>query len=126
MFGKDAFLEVEDTEDVKVIPISSVRRSGKPSEVFDGPSHTLPPVGLLFDAFMEEILVPKGGMVSQGVDGRSGIRYDKGLSMTVEELAGSAQAQVKVVTDEDMQELEGFFRQVLSTGEFFMKSYLCV
>ncbi|WVO12741.1 hypothetical protein L204_100349 [Cryptococcus depauperatus] len=62
MFGKGAFLEELSLEEEKVTTTATsalqrrIANTGRPADVFQGPSHTLPSSSLLFEAFMDELL----------------------------------------------------------------------
>ena len=115
IFGKDAF--IEDLETPLPAPPPRVRKLGRPSEVFDGPSHTMPPVRLLFDAFLEEILSAKPENAEKDeeivVDG---VEYDEGPPTFAVSLPDIQESKTRPVTDADVRDLESFFREVLGTG----------
>lgn len=116
MFGKDAFLEIEDSyESEETAPLGSVaeKRSGNPVEIFEGASHTLPPVSLLFDAFLESILVPRSSGLGDVEEAK--ILYE--VEDTIEPLQSTRQQKGRDVNEEEIDELEVFFRDVLKTGE---------
>ena len=114
MFGKDAFLEIGQLDQEE--PEEQTSRSrvgGKPTDIFEGASHTLPPVSLLFDSFLEQILAPgaQKGAEENGENGEK-ILYD------VEEAAPAPLERghkSRAVGEEEMVELEEFFRSTLST-----------
>ena len=124
MFGKDAFLELEDsssslatTTQVTKGVMERERGSGRPSEVYDGPSHTMPPVNLLFDAFIEEILGGPPKIYPTPGDqegGKAEIVYDVVSEIQVGEV--EREQGSRAVTDQDMVELEDFFKNVLSSS----------
>jgi NET1-associated nuclear protein 1 (U3 small nucleolar RNA-associated protein 17) len=115
MFGKDAFLDdLAPPQRTVVLPATIAR----PTDIFDGPSHTLPPVGLMFDAFMSQLLKPKS-------DDKKDIKSDpiayqaNGEEEEVRETKAAVTGkgpQTKKVTEQDMKELEAFFKDVLSTA----------
>jgi NET1-associated nuclear protein 1 (U3 small nucleolar RNA-associated protein 17) len=121
MFGKDAFIEVEEIEEPTPVTAPSVRTHGKASEVYDGPSHTLPPVGLLFELFMEEILSDTAAKAEK-MDVDEKIKYEKDAEVLSEALGANREAKCRVVSDDEMRDLEGFFKEVLTAG----KSSLCI
>lgn len=124
MFGRDAFLDDLAPPPPKVILPPTL---AKPTDVFDGPSHTLPPVSLLFDAFMAQLLKPilvehTSSTTTSTPNGRTGTGKGKGKAngtiiyeeeVVVPEKKGG-QSHTKKVTDEDVKELEGFFKDLLS------------
>ena len=112
MFGRDAFLDDLAPPPPKVILPPTL---SKPTDVFDGPSHTLPPVSLLFDAFMAQLLKPTllDGPTSTDNKGKANgtIIYEQEV-VTPEKKGGVS--HTKKVTDDDIKELEGFFKDLLS------------
>jgi NET1-associated nuclear protein 1 (U3 small nucleolar RNA-associated protein 17) len=124
MFGKDAFIDVSslgaDSAHVDEIRRGRTRGTkGKPADVFEGPSHTLPPVGLLFNAFMEEILGEPSTAAKpdlEGVHGDEEIVFDE---TDRNEVASVVEQKVKgkVVGDDEVRELEVLFREVLANSE---------
>jgi NET1-associated nuclear protein 1 (U3 small nucleolar RNA-associated protein 17) len=116
MFGKDAFLEIEESYDAEgSMPFDAIRgkRAGNPVDIFEGASHTLPPVSLLFDAFLDSILVPKSSQAGDVRDDR--IIYE--AQDALEPLQTGRSQKGREVKDEEIAELEVFFRDVLKTGE---------
>lgn len=112
MFGKDAFLEAEGAT-TDIAPRADVaRRSGNPVDIFEGPSHTLPPVSLLFDAFLEQILVPKP-VIAEGHAGEQ-ILYEQQDEVSLNPTANRQVAPE--VQDAEVAELEVFFRDMLNTS----------
>ncbi|WWD15791.1 hypothetical protein CI109_100215 [Kwoniella shandongensis] len=126
MFGKDAFLEEIEPAETSTATASALQQrivasSGRPADVFEGPSHTMPPVGMLFDAFMDELL--SGRTASRSVDMEENDDVNDGNDILYEDEArldipALATEKVKghVVDDMEMAELEAFFKQVLSTA----------
>lgn len=120
MFGKDAFLEMADPEADDAARSAEVaaaaRKTGNPLDVFEGPSHTLPPVSLLFDSFMDTILLPRGAEVEAVKEDT--IMYDNhgddGEDAGVVTALG--RQKLREVKDKDIADLEVFFRDVLTTG----------
>jgi NET1-associated nuclear protein 1 (U3 small nucleolar RNA-associated protein 17) len=116
MFGKDAFLEVEGYETIEdEIKAQEVARkkTGNPAEVYEGASHTLPPVSLLFDSFLEQILVPKSA--TKAVEAEETIVYEQEDAIVAESVV--RKEKLRDVKQEDVDELEAFFRDTLKTGE---------
>jgi NET1-associated nuclear protein 1 (U3 small nucleolar RNA-associated protein 17) len=112
MFGKDAFLDdLAPPQPTVVVPPTISR----PTDIFDGPSHTLPPVGLLFDAFMTQLLKPKS---ESGVkaEGKSDIKYEEVEAKVQPAPTTSSKVHTKKVTEEEMKDLESFFKDVLSSA----------
>ena len=114
MFGRDAFLDDLAPPPPKFILPPTL---AKPTDVFDGPSHTLPPVSLLFDAFMAQLLKPTltdvNGKDTRDTREKAGdtIVYEQEV-VRPEKIQG--QSNTNKVTDEDVKELEGFFKDLLS------------
>jgi len=130
MFGKDAFLEDLDTvlpKDHSTATGSALQqrvigKSGKPVDIFDGPSHTLPPTSLLFDAFMDELLsghtAPEKAKVEQEVIPGPEVIYDidnEDASPVAE--VGFDNNRSRGVDDQDIKELEVFFKTLLCQSE---------
>lgn len=113
MFGKDAFLDdLAPPQPTVVLPLTISR----PTDIFDGPSYTLPPVGLLFDAFMTQLLQPKSEIEIKS-ETNSEIKYDEAVEDKVESSATTtSKPNTKKVTEEDMRDLESFFKDVLSSA----------
>ena len=119
MFGKDAFLETADPEADDAARTAEVaaaaRKTGNPVDVFEGPSHTLPPVSLLFDSFLDTILLPRGKQVEAIKENT--IMYDERADDDEPGLADlPGRQKLREVKDQDIAELEGFFRDMLTTG----------
>jgi len=112
MFGKDAFLDDLAAPQPTVVLPPTISR---PTDIFDGPSHTLPPVGLLFDAFMTQLLKPKSDSEVK-VEGKSEIKYEDVETKVESVSASSSKAHTKRVTEEEMKDLESFFKDVLSSA----------
>ena len=113
MFGKDAFLEIEDSYEAEdALDSARSRKAGNPVEIFEGASHTLPPVSLLFDAFLESILVSKSP--GHGDLKEEGIIFEAEDVVEPVQMTGSQKG--REVRDEEIEELEVFFRDVLKTG----------
>lgn len=112
MFGKDAFLdELAPEPEPPAVTELQRRAAGRPDMVFEGPSHTLPPVSMLFDAFMDELLVTR----SEGDEAADVDMAD------ADEIAPLAAAPVggdtsRPVKDEDVDELVEFFTTVLANA----------
>lgn len=117
MFGKDAFLDDLEPEAAPPAAVSALQRraAGHPAQVFDGPSHTLPPVGMLFDAFMDELLsAPREEPEESPEDG---MEIDDVPALGAAPLPLSLAADsVRAVRDDEMDELEGFFATLLSSA----------
>lgn len=108
MFGKDAFLEdLAPPQPTVVLPPTTAR----PTDIFDGPSHTLPPVGLLFDAFMTQLLKPK---TESKAEIKSEIKYEEVEDKVEPSTSTVAKPSTKTVTEGEMRDLESFFKEVLS------------
>jgi len=111
MFGKDAFLDdLAPPQPTVVLPPTISR----PTDIFDGPSHTLPPVGLLFDAFMTQLLKPKSELEVKAVS-QPEIAYEN-IEPQAEPSPTTSKANTKKVSEEDMRDLESFFKDVLSSA----------
>lgn len=153
MFGKEAFLddlvpastateaelEAQEREATSALQ-AQASRSGRPADVFEGPSHTLPPVGLLFDAFMVEMLrtaKSNAGTASNTRAARKAAgRKDEILYEQVDDAvapqitSGGGRGgngnggNGKKVSDSDMVELEVFFKEVLANSKYlFIPQY---
>jgi len=108
MFGKDAFLDdLAPPQPTVVLPPTTAR----PTDIFDGPSHTLPPVGLLFDAFMTQLLKPK---TDTKPETKSEIKYEEVEDKVEPSTSTVAKPSTKTVTEGEMKDLESFFKEVLS------------
>lgn len=111
MFGKDAFLDdLAPPQPTVVLPPTISR----PTDIFDGPSHTLPPVGLLFDAFMTQLLKPKS-TIDDKAEIKSDIKYET-VEIEVEPTPSTSKPNTKKVSEEDMRDLESYFKEVLSSA----------
>jgi NET1-associated nuclear protein 1 (U3 small nucleolar RNA-associated protein 17) len=111
MFGKEAFLDDLAAPQPTVVLPPTV---SKPTDIFDGPSHTLPPVGLLFDAFMGQLLKPKAEKIADA--GSDTIKYDE-PKPKIERSTGPAKTDTtKKVSEDEMRDLESFFKQVLTSA----------
>ncbi|KAK8869934.1 hypothetical protein IAR55_000502 [Kwoniella newhampshirensis] len=126
MFGKDAFLEDIESAEPSTATASALQQrivasSGRPADVFEGPSHTMPPVGMLFDAFMDELLSGRTSNKTAQEDeledagNEEGILYENETRLDVPELTVE-KVKGHVVDDGEMAELEAFFRDVLSSA----------
>ncbi|BEJ16091.1 hypothetical protein CspHIS471_0506960 [Cutaneotrichosporon sp. HIS471] len=107
MFGRDAFLdELAPPPEKEEGAVTALQRAaaGRPEAVFEGASHTLPPMGMLFDAFMDELLAPRAEEVVEGME------VDEEEAITLE--ASVAPDAVRSVTDREVKELEVFFCQL--------------
>lgn len=112
MFGKDAFLdelsvEPQGQEAVSAVSALQRRAAGHPEQVFDGPSHTLPPVSMLFDAFMDELLVSRSEENEQQEDA---IMID--AEPETEEAPYMAVSAVRAVNEKEIAELVSFFTEM--------------
>lgn len=118
MFGKDAFLEDLETAP-GTIPPPRASKVGRPSEVFDGPSHTMPPVGSLFDAFMEELLsVKTSGAMEDDAMATDQIIYEEPNSAPALPMPAVEESRTRPVTDEEVRDLTAFFRETLASSTF--------
>lgn len=120
MFGKAAFFEETGAFDTEA-PTVAIPRPGKgrPAEVFNGPSHTLPPVGMLFDAFMDEFIasstVPSRETESAAPNGDILYEQDEDqLDVTRSNNPKSAEVKYRPVDRDDMKEVEELFKELLS------------
>ena len=120
MFGKDAFLE-ELKPAATTAPPPRTGRLGRPSDVFEGPSHTMPPVGLLFDAFMDELLA--GHETDKAIEGdpvvTNEILYEQPAPAYDDPPVPSGESKSHTITDGEVRELEAFFREILVTSKRF-------
>nr|XP_018263992.1 uncharacterized protein I303_03870 [Kwoniella dejecticola CBS 10117]OBR86150.1 hypothetical protein I303_03870 [Kwoniella dejecticola CBS 10117] len=134
MFGKDAFLDmgmtIDETEQdsdkatatASALQQSIVRGKGKPADVFSGPSHTMPSTSILFDAFMDELLSGNKAARRDQEDNTQGsdeddedgaITYQDDDVVQAEAAVPVLSVKGKEVRDEEIKELEVFFREVL-------------
>lgn len=118
MFGKDAFLDDLDDKaepEQEAVAVSALQRraAGHPAQVFDGPSHTLPPVGMLFDAFMDELLGSRSEEETQAAG--EAIEYDAAPTIGAAPLVFDSDA-IRNVRDVDVAELEVYFRDLLASA----------
>lgn len=120
MFGRDAFLEIEPVEEVPTVKKTSIGKSGKLVDVYEGASHTLPPVSLLFDSFMEALLgqeTPASKPISASGKGDSeSILYDVEPQIQLDNSSFKARSADRTVTDAEVADLQVFFKTVLSTA----------
>ncbi|WWC85348.1 uncharacterized protein L201_000211 [Kwoniella dendrophila CBS 6074] len=125
MFGKDAFLDslsldVAATDEAALTATATalqqrVSGKGKPADVFTGPSHTMPPTGILFDAFMDELLSGHTASsttveVQEAQD--DDILYEAEHKIDID-VPSVPTVQGKTVDDDEIKGLEIFFREVL-------------
>ncbi|KAL1411238.1 NET1-associated nuclear protein 1 [Vanrija albida] len=118
MFGKDAFLDDLDDQpepEQAAVAVSALQRraAGHPAQVYDGPSHTLPPVGMLFDAFMDELLGSKLEEEAQAAG--EAIEYDAAPTLGAAPLVFDSDS-IRTVRDADVAELEVYFRDLLASA----------
>jgi NET1-associated nuclear protein 1 (U3 small nucleolar RNA-associated protein 17) len=126
MFGKDAFVDLADAlpqssdsqdQDGASAVQARAHAAGRPTAVFDGPSHTLPPIGMLFDAFIEEILGAPTQAPQEPQATASGETILFESAIHAEDEVTEQKVKSKVVTDEEVKELESLFRDVLANSE---------
>ena len=123
MFGKDAFVNLDlataSADEVNVGSGAEVKRkTGRPSEVFDGPSHTLPPPSLLFDSFIDQLLGnPIDNMAARPTEQEEGILYESGVAQETR-IDGPVtlvpEVKGRQVTDQEVKEVQTLFEQILS------------
>lgn len=128
MFGKEAFLDdlaSFDTEAEQHRAATALQsraaKSGRPTDVFEGPSHTLPPVGLLFDAFIDEILrtaKPTSNIEQAPANAQDEIQYREEDESPINGVSSESMRQDrgKKVSDKEVAELEVFFRDLLANS----------
>ncbi|OCF39890.1 NET1-associated nuclear protein 1 (U3 small nucleolar RNA-associated protein 17) [Kwoniella heveanensis CBS 569] len=133
MFGKDAFLDdlsssatldENNTATASALQQRVAAGKGRPSDIFSGPSHTMPPTTLLFDAFMDELLSGHTASTGAGDDGADvegdgqdeGVLYEEESKVDVVPLAVNAPAG-RAVDDHEVKSLEAFFKDVLSVSK---------
>ncbi|KIR96746.1 NET1-associated nuclear protein 1 (U3 small nucleolar RNA-associated protein 17) [Cryptococcus deuterogattii 2001/935-1] len=126
MFGKGAFLEEPEAEEPVTATASALQqrvsdKSGRPADIFEGPSHTMPPTSLLFDAFMDELLhgntAMKEGENVKEVTKDEAVVYEMEVDESGDNAEDSTAGEIKgrVVEDEEIKELETFFKGLLSS-----------
>lgn len=112
MFGKDAFLDaIEPEPEAPAVTELQRRAAGRPDMVFEGPSHTLPPVSMLFDAFMDELLVTRSAE-DAAVDVEM-LDGDEIAPVSAAPVGGDTSRAVK---DKDVDELVDFFTTVFANA----------
>lgn len=127
MFGKGAFLEEPEAEENITATASALQqrvsdKSGRPADIFEGPSHTMPPISMLFDAFMDELLhgntAMKEGENVKEVTKDEAVVYEMEVDESGDKAEDSTAGEIKgrVVEDEEIRELEAFFKGLLSSG----------
>lgn len=127
MFGKGAFLEEPEAEEPITATASALQqrvsdKSGRPADIFEGPSHTMPPTSMLFDAFMDELLhgntAMKEGENVKEVTKDEAVVYEMEVDESGDKAKDSTAGEIKgrVVEDEEIRELEAFFKGLLSSG----------
>ncbi|ORX39739.1 WD40-repeat-containing domain protein [Kockovaella imperatae] len=120
MFGKEAFVNLDDTAAATEAASSEVvaRPPGRPSEVFDGPSHTLPPPSLLFDSFIDQLLGSSDKPTKViTVDTQPGITYSTGTPIEASEtfmVSNAPEVKSRKVTDQEVKEIQNLFTEILS------------
>ncbi|ODO03476.1 NET1-associated nuclear protein 1 (U3 small nucleolar RNA-associated protein 17) [Cryptococcus wingfieldii CBS 7118] len=124
MFGKGAFLQDSELEEPATATATALQQRvannlGRPADVFEGPSHTMPPTSMLFDAFMDELLsgnqAPREEKQEKNVEQGDAIVYEVEVDESREERDETKILKAKDVADEDVKELEVFFRDLLSS-----------
>lgn len=139
MFGKGAFLEEPEAEEPITATTSALQqrvsdKSGRPADIFEGPSHTMPPTSMLFDAFMDELLhgntAMKEGENVKEVTKDEAVVYEMEVDESGDKAEDSAAGEIKgrVVEDEEIRELEAFFKGLLSSGTSacFFFHFICL
>lgn len=112
MFGKDAFVDELVMPPASEAADVSRPRSGRPIEVFDGPSHTMPPVSLLFDAFIQQIIVPKTAAdLSEPKQEGDRIVFEQEPEVVT---TSNAAPKPRVISDQELDDLEKLFRGMSS------------
>lgn len=112
MFGKDAFLdEIEPEPEAPAVTELQRRAAGRPDMVFEGPSHTLPPVSMLFDAFMDELLVTRSAE-----DEVADVEMLDGDEIAPVSTAPVGRDTSRPVKDKDVDELVEFFSSVFANA----------
>lgn len=125
MFGKGAFLEEPETEEPITATASALQqrvsdKSGRPADIFEGPSHTMPPTGLLFDAFMDELLHGNTAAKDEGkvkeVTRDEAVVYEMEVDDSGAEETSAGEIKGRAVEDGEIRELEAFFKDLLSSS----------
>ncbi|OWZ80139.1 NET1-associated nuclear protein 1 (U3 small nucleolar RNA-associated protein 17) [Cryptococcus neoformans Tu401-1] len=124
MFGKGAFLEEPEAEESTTATASALQqrvsdKSGRPADIFEGPSHTMPSTGLLFDAFMDELLqgntAAKEEEKVKEVTRDEAVVYEMEVDKSGAEEMTAGEIKGRAVGDGEIRELEAFFKDLLSS-----------
>lgn len=115
MFGKDAFVDELVLPEVADAPVVGPQ-SGRPIEVFDGPSHTMPPVSLLFDSFIGRILQPRNAdtLSTASQQPEEKILFEQESAKPISTVSAP---KPRVISDQELEGLEKLFRDMSSTSE---------
>ena len=126
MFGKNAFSGIAQAEDVPE-PALSARplkdKRSKYSKVYDGPSTSLPPMGLLFDEFLNDFMDVKPAVTAETqapvirFAGDAGEAAETASVISSEDMVPTVDMHVKKVTMKDVQELGDWFKTVILTSD---------
>ncbi len=142
MFGKGSLGDLPTDVHVKSVDELSARaieKRSRYSTVFDGPAYTLPPVDLLFDKFLDDFLglATSTNGSTDSADAASAqvsneIVYADSTAPSIDLDVAMAEGKVfvddgmvlpdkgkkaKVVSDADVEELSGWFKDVLAPCE---------
>lgn len=127
MFGKNAFSGTTQTDDVPEPTLSTKPlkdKRSKYSKVYDGPSTSLPPMGLLFDEFLNDFMdvkpaetsiIPQAPTVRFAGD--AGEATETASVVSSEDMLPTVDMHVNKVTMKDVQELGDWFKTVVLSSE---------
>lgn len=125
MFGEDAFEATQQplAPTAAAAAIEKHAKVGKAVDVYAGASHTMPPVSLLFDTFIDELLRPKTG-ASLATSEQPQADKDEPEAILVDEKPTTDVGVLPSVplqeTERDVEDLTGFFKDLFAQprGEF--------
>lgn len=127
MFGKNAFSGTAQADDDVPEPTLSGKplkdKRSKYSKVYDGPSTSLPPMGLLFDEFLNDFMDVKPAITTEAqaptvrFAGDAGEAAETASVISSEDMLPTVDMHVKKVTMKDVQELGDWFKTVILTSD---------
>ncbi|EIW69565.1 hypothetical protein TREMEDRAFT_71675 [Tremella mesenterica DSM 1558] len=115
MFGKAAFFDDLTVSELErgTSQTATTQASGSRMDIWEGPSHTLPPTGMLFDAFMDKFLSsrPVEEDTRDEIDvRRDAISYDVPMDETSDLVLPTVSSQGRIPEKGEMEELQELFR----------------